>query len=55
MGITGLYKILSACGDDAHLNEYRKVVDTVVHDVTIMSHNFVKLKSITLKVVKLSQ
>ena len=38
MGITGLYKILSACGDEAHLNEYRNVINTVIHDVIIMTH-----------------
>ena len=38
MGITGLYKILSACGDEAHLNEYRNVINTVIHDVNIMTH-----------------
>ena len=51
MGITGLYKILSACGDDTHLNEYRNVINTDIDDVIIMTHK----SEINLeKVVKLS-
>ena len=51
MGITGLYKILSACGDETHLNEYRNVINTDIDDVIVMTHK----SEINLeKVVKLS-
>ena len=51
MGITGLYKILSACGDETHLNEYRNVINTDIDDVIVVTHK----SEINLeKVVKLS-